>query len=325
MTTPTDPTTLRTALEALVQKWSDEAISAMSNGLTEQAVATEWCASDLRAVLPTPAPAADEARCGHDPAARGWDYWCIAPCHADGTCDGECDPECNRCPDPCPTCQPDPTPVPPTPPATGTVERCAAGVEAVHAGIPTVVTCGEPRDSEAHEAGAPDFDHLFVAPVLVANPAPTPEPSPSAALVERAAQALHRWLGRRGGPHGKHWRYENCILSDVDTEGGKFIATFLAADLALAAARAEGLDGLTVAMVADAIHPEGQGPTIDCCMGSTVESLYPPDEAARLHRKHHEEAATRFLAYLAARAECYCYECGTASDVPHVTTKRGDK
>lgn len=27
----------------------------------------------------------------------------------------------------------------------------------------------------------------------------------------------------------------------------------------------------------------------------------------------------------AARAECYCYECGTASDVPHVTTKRGDK
>ena len=55
----TDPTTLRAALEALVQKWSDEAISAMSNGLTEQAVATEWCASDLRAALATPAPAAD--------------------------------------------------------------------------------------------------------------------------------------------------------------------------------------------------------------------------------------------------------------------------
>ena len=64
----TDPTTLRAALEALVQKWSDEAISAMSNGLTEQAVATEWCASDLRAALATPAPAADEARCdgSHD-------------------------------------------------------------------------------------------------------------------------------------------------------------------------------------------------------------------------------------------------------------------
>lgn len=118
MTTPTDPTTLRTALEALVQKWSDEAISAMSNGLTEQAVATEWCASDLRAVLATPAPAADEARCAfvgcggvrddvyHEPCLPGGVFHDHKACHP---------------------FQPDPTPAQTTPPATGTV---AALVEA---------------------------------------------------------------------------------------------------------------------------------------------------------------------------------------------------
>jgi hypothetical protein len=54
-------------------------------------------------------------------------------------------------------------PTPPEPAAT--VERCAVGVSAVHAGIPTVVVCGETRDSETHETGAPDYDHPFAATV----------------------------------------------------------------------------------------------------------------------------------------------------------------
>ena len=137
-------------------------------------------------------------------------------------------------------------------------------------------------------------DDVFHVPCLVGgpfhyvktcHPFTPPAPEPSAALVE-----AHRM--EASDPQGPD--PEMCVVCGQGWGAHVWSAP-------LAAARAEGLDGLTVAMVADAIHPEGQGPTIDCCMGSTVESLYPPDEAARLHRKHHEEAATRFLAYLAAR------------------------
>ena len=145
MTTPTDPTTLRTALEALVQKWSDEAISAMSNGLTEQAVATEWCASDLRAVLATPAPAADEARCAfvgcggvrddvfHEPCLPGGAFHDHKACHP---------------------FQPAPTPAPAADEA-----RCA------------FPDCNGRRGNILHNPGVGDTldDHPF-------QPAPTPAP-----------------------------------------------------------------------------------------------------------------------------------------------------
>lgn len=53
---------------------------------------------------------------------------------------------------------------------------------------------------------------------------------------------------------------------------------------------------LDVDLVARAIHPEGEGPTIDCCMGSTVRDLYPPEEAEEQHRHYHRQAAARFVA-----------------------------
>lgn len=69
MTTPTDPTTLRTALEALVSAaWmSDEDGSCVLCGYgfdPEDHTLTDCPVNLARAVLAPPAPAADEARCG---------------------------------------------------------------------------------------------------------------------------------------------------------------------------------------------------------------------------------------------------------------------
>ena len=257
MTTPTDPTTLRTALEAwlyehagnghTINAYADIREAALG---TIRRVAYLRCANDQSTHnLLTPAPAADEARaevcvvCGlHRVLCTYYDRHLF---------------------------QPAPTPAPPTPPATeervthGRHCRCTPCRREDWTN-PNLAHCG------MHGPSCPPV----YAPIDLTPPAT----EPVAALVEALAHDLTSWV-------------------PVELKG----AIRARLDAIVAAARAEGLDGLTVAMVADAIHPEGQGPTIDCCMGSTVESLYPPDEAARLHRKHHEEAATRFLAYLAAR------------------------
>lgn len=49
----------------------------------------------------------------------------------------------------------------PTPTPSVAVARCSDGVIAVHAGIPTVATCGEPMDAAVHDHGSLDFDHDF--------------------------------------------------------------------------------------------------------------------------------------------------------------------
>ena len=273
MTTPTDPTTLRTALEALVglvdcyglDHYGGDWGCAECHPDSDMLVGGFQCGLHLaRAVLATPAPAADEARCD---GSHDFLPLTCSRCGVRGTLNLSIVGEDERL-DITKT-HPDPTPVPPTPPATGTVERCAE--------------CGGVKDDVFHVpclVGGP-FHY-----VKTCHPFTPPAPEPSAALVE-----AHRM--EASDPQGPD--PEMCVVCGQGWGAHVWSAP-------LAAARAEGLDGLTVAMVADAIHPEGQGPTIDCCMGSTVESLYPPDEAARLHRKHHEEAATRFLAYLAARA-----------------------
>ena len=70
MTTPTDPTTLRTALEALIAD-GIEAFRLTREYVGDDVLPDEpgWSwfdwAQRARAALATPAPAADEARCGH--------------------------------------------------------------------------------------------------------------------------------------------------------------------------------------------------------------------------------------------------------------------
>jgi hypothetical protein len=53
-----------------------------------------------------------------------------------------------------------------------------------------------------------------------------------------------------------------------------------------------------VRLLAEALHPDGEGPVVDCCMGSTFEHLYPPIEAESKHRAAHLEDAAELLGHL---------------------------
>lgn len=113
-------------------------------------------AQDRLAARATP-PATGE-RCDHDPAARGWDYWCIAPCHATGACDGECDPECNRCPDPCPMCE---RPAPPaTEPSAALVSALAMDLHATYCERSSVAMRRMTPQETAHQVEAFVLDRL---------------------------------------------------------------------------------------------------------------------------------------------------------------------
>lgn len=52
---------------------------------------------------------------------------------------------------------------------------------------------------------------------------------------------------------------------------------------------------LDVDLVTEALHPTGGGPTVDCCMGSTVRNVHGEVEGERLHRKYHREDAEAFV------------------------------
>ena len=127
MTTPTDPTTLRTALEALVglvdcyglDHYGGDWGCAECHPDSDMLVAGFQCGLHLaRAVLATPAPAADEARCAfvgcggvrddvfHEPCLPGGAFHDHKACHP---------------------FQPAPTPAPPTPPATEPVAALVEG------------------------------------------------------------------------------------------------------------------------------------------------------------------------------------------------------
>lgn len=62
---------------------------------------------------------------------------------------------------------------------------------------------------------------------------------------------------------------------------------------------------LDIEALTEALHPAGEGPVVDCCMGSTSLNVHGKEEGERLHRKyHHDDAealAESYAAVLAAR------------------------
>lgn len=66
---------------------------------------------------------------------------------------------------------------------------------------------------------------------------------------------------------------------------------FLAA-LPLASLPSESIDAETLT---DALHPPGAGPTVDCCMGSTVRNVH-GEKGEGLHRKYHHDDAVALVA-----------------------------